>query len=147
MNLHQHNTTTTARTSKGAFALKVSFFCLLSLVLLTGLFAFGSPKKAEAATAVNTGSVEAQIRQVFGPHANAAINVARCESGLNPGARNSYSIGGSNAAGVFQILYPSTWYGTSQAGASPYNSYANIVAAHEIFVRDGYSWREWQCQP
>lgn len=94
-----------------------------------------------------TGSVTAMIQQVFGPYASGALNVARCESGLNPNAYNPTSIGGSHAAGVFQILYPSTWRGTSQAGSSPYNAWANIQAAHEIFVRDGYSWREWSCAP
>jgi LysM repeat protein len=93
------------------------------------------------------GSVTGMIYQVFGPYGSAAVRVAMCESSLNPGAYNSISVGGSHAAGLFQILYPSTWSGTSQAGSSPYNAWSNIVAAHEIFVRDGYSWREWQCQP
>jgi len=87
------------------------------------------------------GSIPAIINQVFGAYAPAAMNVARCESGLNPGAYNP-----SGASGLFQIM-PGTWAGTSQAGSSPYNAYANAVAAHEIFVRDGYSWREWVCQP
>lgn len=90
-------------------------------------------------------SVESIIDQVFGSYAPAALQVARCESGLNPGAYNPTSIGGSHAEGVFQILYPSTWMGTSQAGSSPYNATANILAAHQIFVRDGYSWHEWSC--
>ena len=98
-------------------------------------------------TPVPTGqsSVVATIEQVFGPYAPGALQVARCESGLNPGAYNPISIGGSHAEGVFQILYPSTWMGTSEAGNSPYNAQANILAAHQIFVRDGYSWREWSC--
>lgn len=85
------------------------------------------------------------IEQIFGANAPEALNIARCESGLNPNAYNPTSIGGSHAAGVFQILYPSTWMGTPEAGASPYNAWANIEAAHAIFVRDGYSWREWVC--
>ncbi len=90
-------------------------------------------------------SVTGMIEQIFGASAPEALNIARCESGLNPGAYNPTSIGGSHAAGVFQILYPSTWAGTPEAGASPYNAWANIEAAHAIFVRDGYSWREWTC--
>ncbi len=90
-------------------------------------------------------SVIAMIEQVFGPYAQGALQVAKCESGYNPNAYNPISIGGSHAEGVFQILYPSTWMGTSEAASSPYNASANIRAAHEIFVRDGYSWRQWSC--
>ena len=89
----------------------------------------------------SSGGVTAIIDQVFGPYGSAATQVASCESGLNPGATNPYS----SAAGLFQIL-PSTWSGTSQAGSSPYNAWANAVAAHEIFVRDGYIWSEWTCK-
>ncbi len=90
-------------------------------------------------------SVASMINEVFGPYAPTALQIATCESGLNPGAYNPISIGGSHATGVFQILYPSTWVGTSEAAASPYDAMSNILAAHEIFVRDGYSWREWTC--
>jgi LysM repeat protein len=93
------------------------------------------------------GSITSMIYQIFGPYAPAALRVAMCESSMNPGATNSSRIGYSHAAGLFQILYPSTWARTSQAGNSPYNAWANINAAHEIFVRDGYSWREWACRP
>src|SRR5437588_384184 len=90
-------------------------------------------------------AVIAMIKQVFGAYAGGALNVAHCESGFNPRAYNPVSIGGSHAEGVFQILYPSTWSGTSEASSSPYSAMANILAAHQIFVRDGYSWREWSC--
>ncbi len=98
-------------------------------------------------TTSQSNSVAGMIYQVFGSYGAGAVNVATCESGLNPDAYNPTSIGGSHAAGVFQILYPSTWDGTPEAGSSPYNASANIQAAHAIFVRDGYSWREWTCQP
>jgi len=87
------------------------------------------------------------IRSVFGPYAQGALNVSRCESGYDPNAWNPYPIGNSHASGVFQILYPSTWDTTSYSGFSPYDANANIHAAYQIFSRDGYSWREWQCQP
>ncbi len=90
-------------------------------------------------------SVAGMIEQVFGPDAQSAIRIANCESGLNPTAYNPTSVAGSHAEGVFQILYPSTWMNTSQASHSPYNAMANILAAHEIFVRDGYNWHEWTC--
>lgn len=86
------------------------------------------------------------IRAVFGPaYAQGALNIARCESGYDPNAWNRIAIMGSHASGVFQILYPITWDGTSQRAHSPYEYHPNILAAHEIFVRDGYSWREWAC--
>jgi hypothetical protein len=118
----------------------IGFFGLLSIALI-----LNTPDITEAHAKYNP--VEGMIRQVFGPHAQAAIRVARCESGLNTGAYNPAGFGGSHSAGVFQILYPSTWRGTSQAARSPYNPIANIVAAHEIFVRDGYRWRAWVCRP
>jgi len=89
-----------------------------------------------------SGSVTGEIQAVFGPYAGAALAVARCESGYNPGAYNA----GSGASGVFQFLH-STWMTTGYAGYSPFNAWANINAAHQVFVRDGYSWREWQCKP
>jgi len=92
-------------------------------------------------------SVVKIIHQVFGIHGSAAVRVAKCESSLNPNAHNRTAVGNSHAAGLFQVLYPSTWYTTAQAAKSPYNAYTNTVAAHEIFVRDGHSWREWACQP
>jgi hypothetical protein len=95
--------------------------------------------RASAASAAAS-SVPAMIRQTFGAYSGRALAVARCESGYNPSARNAYS----GAMGVFQFL-PSTWRGTSYAGYSPYNAWANIQAAHQVFVRDGYSWREWSC--
>jgi len=106
-----------------------------------------TPSNSSQPQAPQGGSVASMIDQVFGPYAAAAMNVAMCESGLNPGATNPISIAGSHAAGVFQILYPSTWDGTSEAASSPYDAWSNIVAAYEIFARDGYSWREWTCQP
>ena len=96
-------------------------------------------------TSPGQAAVIAMINQVFGSYATGALNVARCESGFNPLAYNPISIGGNHAEGIFQILYPSTWRGTSEASSSPYSAMANILAAHQIFVRDGYSWREWSC--
>lgn len=88
-----------------------------------------------------------EIRSVFGPYSAGALNIARCESGFNPNAYNRTPVGGAHAAGVFQILDTSTWRTTSYANQSPYNAYANIHAAYQIFSRDGHSWREWQCRP
>ncbi len=88
-----------------------------------------------------------EIKSVFGPYAGGALNVARCESGFDPNAWNPISVMGSHAEGVFQILYPITWDGTSEARYSPYVADANIHAAYQIFSRDGDSFREWACQP
>lgn len=92
-------------------------------------------------------AIMAEIKVVFGPYSAGALNVARCESGFDPNAWNKIAILGSHAEGVFQILYPSTWDNTAYASYSPYNAWANIHAAHDIFTRDGNTWREWECQP
>lgn len=99
------------------------------------------------AAQLNDSSPRAIINEIFGPDAPAALNIAMCESTLNPNAVNSTPIGGSHAKGLFQILHPSTWNTTSQAGNSPFDARANTIAAHEIFIRDGHSWREWACHP
>jgi hypothetical protein len=92
-------------------------------------------------------AIQNDIKAVFGQYSAGALNVSRCESGYDPNARNPYPVGNSHAMGVFQILFPSTWSGTSYARYSPYYYDQNIHAAYEIFRRDGYSWREWACQP
>jgi LysM repeat protein len=89
-----------------------------------------------------SGSYADMIRQVFGAYGDGAVRVAMCESSMNPNAYN----GILGAAGLFQII-PSTFASTSYAGQSVYDPVVNIKAAYEIFVRDGYSWREWACQP
>jgi hypothetical protein len=88
-----------------------------------------------------------EIVSIFGAYSQGALNVARCESGYDPNARNPYAVGNSHAEGVFQILYPSTWDTTAYANDSPYDANLNIHAAYQIFARDGNSWREWACQP
>jgi hypothetical protein len=104
------------------------------------------PGTALGPDSASSSNISDMINQVFGSYADSAMRIATCESHFDPGATNSMAIGDSHAEGVFQILYPSTWSSTSQAGSSPYDAYANIVAAHEIFARDGNSWREWECQ-
>jgi hypothetical protein len=94
-----------------------------------------------------TQAVVNEIKSIFGQYAQGALNISHCESGWDPTARNPYPVGNSHAEGVFQILYPSTWVTTSFASRSPYDYDANIRAAWEIFSRDGYSWREWECKP
>ncbi len=88
-----------------------------------------------------------EIVSVFGPYAQGALAVSKCESDYDPNAWNSYPILNSHASGVFQILYPSTWNTTAYSSYSPFDANANIHAAYQIFSRDGHSWREWQCQP
>lgn len=88
-------------------------------------------------------SIPGMIYAAFGPQYGAqALRVARCESSLNPNARSTVS----TAKGLFQFL-DSTWRGSPYWRYSPYNAWASIQAAHWLFTRDGYSWREWECQP
>ena len=136
----------------------VSFFYgnlgKIVLIAVLGAAFFGAANLAQVVhrahaqnTAPSASYVNSIIQNVFGEYAAGAINVALCESSENPNAVNPTPVGGSYAEGLFQILYPSTWYTTSQANNSPLDATANTVSAHEIFVRDGYSWREWACKP
>jgi hypothetical protein len=102
-----------------------------------------APTNASAGAArPGTQAIVNAIESVFGGYGDQAVRVARCESGLNPNAYNA----SSGASGLFQLLR-STWSRTSYAGQSPFNADANIHAAHEVFTRDGNSWREWSCKP
>jgi len=125
---------------------------VLVAVLAAALFGIASKvqaiQNAHAETASSSVSnVQNLIQNVFGRDAAGAMHIARCESGNNPHAINSTAVGKSHAEGLFQILYPSTWRTTSQVAHSPFDARANTLAAHEIFIRDGHSWREWVCRP
>ncbi len=92
--------------------------------------------------------ITAKVRAVFGPkYSDAALRIVACESQFNTNNYNPISILGSHAEGIFQILYPSTWNGTAYAQYSPYDWNYNIPAAYQIFKSDGFTWREWECQP
>src|SRR5262249_23325119 len=113
--------------------------------ILSDLFGYyhytGTPGAiANTASNVSQSAITSMIASVFGPYSDQAIKIVTCESHLNPQAHDPTAVKGSYAEGVFQILYPSTWSTTSMAAESPYNAYDNILAAHEIFTRDGNSW-------
>ncbi|BCL78127.1 hypothetical protein ccbrp13_05920 [Ktedonobacteria bacterium brp13] len=143
LTVHQDNQKTSMQSNKRHVVLKLAMAALLAATLFAGML--GANTKTTHA-AGNESYMTSIIQNVFGQYSSQAIHIATCESSLNPNAVNSIAIGNSHAEGLFQILYPSTWMGTSQASASPFNAQANAQAAHDIFVRDGYSWREWQCQ-
>lgn len=63
---------------------------------------------------------------------------ARCESNLDPNARN-----GSEASGLFQFL-PSTWRTTPFGGYSIFSAYANALAAGWMHAHNRGS--EWSCR-
>lgn len=92
-----------------------------------------------ASRAVPSGSVKNMILNTFGAAGPKALRVAMCESSLRPNAYNR-----SGASGVFQFL-ASTWRETPYRGYSRFNAWANIEAAHWLYLRDGHSWREWSC--
>ncbi len=144
LHIYQNTLRTSGQSFVARFFVKVGVIAILSLLFFGVAYGIYAPvTQAHQSSA----SVTDMINQVFGPDGPAATRVAQCESSLNPNAYNPLSIGGSHAEGIFQVLYPSTWAGTSSSALSPYDAMANISAAHEIFVRDGHSWREWVCQP
>ena len=97
------------------------------------------------AQVATTAQAALMISSVFGGYGQQAIAIANCESGMKSDAVNSTIVDGSQATGLFQILYPSTWNSTSYANGDPKDAMTNIRVAYEIFKRDGYSWREWSC--
>lgn len=94
--------------------------------------------------------VKCVIRRVFPDHLeDEAINVANCESRLNPLVTND----STEAAGVFQFL-PSTWRRkwNPYRRKSPYNTVTNVRAAKVLYhLQDSngamYGWTPWSCSP
>jgi len=131
---------------------KNSTACFVFVAIVLIALAAGGGHKTRSAVGQSSGSaVVSQIDSVFGGYSSQAEQIALCESSDNPSAVNTTTAVMINghaeyAQGLFQII-PSTWDTTSYRDQSPMDMNANIHAAHEIFVRDGYSWREWQCQP
>lgn len=94
---------------------------------------------------VHVGGVREYISQTFGIYAFQALNIAECESSMNPAAYNPTPVpDGEHAQGLFQII-PSTFARVSTG--NPYSYIDNTDAAYKIFSEDGDSWREWECQP
>jgi hypothetical protein len=122
----------------------------LMYYLYPGLFSHASipqiSTSSQRSQAINANMTTKQmISTEFGSYSQQALRIANCESGMNPQAVNPQAVAGSNATGLFQILYPSTWNTTSYAQDDPKDPVANTEAAFQIFQRDGYSWHEWAC--
>lgn len=66
-------------------------------------------------------------------------SLARCESGLYAGAKNPRS----DASGLFQMLYPSTWRTTPYWPFSVWSPYANAMAAAHMLEHGRRG--EWAC--
>lgn len=87
------------------------------------------------------GSIEALICSVFTEDCDRAVRVARCESNLNPYARNR-----SGALGLFQLLGHADMFearGWSEA-ADWSDPYRNTVVAHDLWSSSG--WGPWACR-
>lgn len=99
--------------------------------------------RAQAQQDVDQNGVVGLIYEVFGDVGASAVRVARCESGLDPTARNR-----SGASGLFQVMLP-THAGRFEAHgwsagdwADPYK---NTVVAFDIYEESG-SWAAWSCR-
>ena len=89
-------------------------------------------------TSVATGgTIEQKIRAKWAGtgQQDRAVRIAKCESGLNPHAKNNHS----SASGVFQLI-AAHWRGKF----NPYNEYANIDYAFKLWQRSG--WQPWVCK-
>jgi fused signal recognition particle receptor len=95
-----------------------------------------------ATSTAPAGSVEEIIHRWFGASGAKAVQVARCESGLNPGA---VSAGGGNH-GLFQInnVHRGTFESvTGQPWSAVYSAEANTRFAHWLWSQQG--WGPWAC--
>lgn len=89
--------------------------------------------------------IKAYIYQVFGQDGgNKAMKLLSCENhSLNPNATNYNSDSvGSIDRGVFQI---NNYWQKIDNPAFLYDYKINVLIAHNIYVRDGYSFKLWTC--
>ena len=100
------------------------------------------PTTTAPAPTPDPGSVQAIIHEVFGAHGSQAIGVARCESGLNPGA---VSRGGGNW-GLFQIntVHRSRVAQMGYQWEDLLDPRVNSLVALSIFEEQG--WSPWGCR-
>lgn len=94
----------------------------------------------EEPVAVPAGSVEEMIIATFGSEGNRAIQVAKCESGLNPAARSGqymglFQLGNYHRARAARLGF--TWDQMLQAGP-------NIAVAYDLWQEQG--WGPWSCK-
>lgn len=90
------------------------------------------------------GDVEAAIQQAFGADAPAAMRVARCESGLNPGAVSK----SGTYVGLFQLSGRYHQPRAQRMGftwAQMTEALPNAQVAADLFHEQG--WRPWTCRP
>ncbi len=93
----------------------------------------------------SSGDPASIIGEIFGPHANDALVIASCESGLNPGATNPagyyglFQIGTGHAS-QFEAVTGTSW------SSGRYDARANTTYAKWLFDRSGQTWSQWGCR-
>jgi hypothetical protein len=92
--------------------------------------------KARQLAAVRSAGPAEAIRRVFGKYWQQAIQVSRCESGLQTTAQNGQYLGLFQMGSYARALY----------GHGP-TAYQQAKAAHAYFVDSGYGWGPWSCKP
>lgn len=81
---------------------------------------------------------KAYLYQVFGDQAEVAHGVAMAESGFNCKAHSP-----TNDAGILQVNL--TYHTPKFAGRNPYDCFANIDVAYQIYLASGWSaWTTWR---
>jgi hypothetical protein len=84
-------------------------------------------------------SVVGMIKEVFGPHADEALRIARCESSMNPSEVNSIG-----ATGLFQIRAGMhSWRVKKVHGTSLTDPWTNVRVAYSLMKDEG--WAPWVC--
>ncbi|MCO8126455.1 lytic transglycosylase domain-containing protein [Acidimicrobiia bacterium EGI L10123] len=98
-------------------------------------------RRAAAAATAPAGSLEGIIHRHFGSAAPAAIRIAKCESGMNPGA-----VSPTNDHGLFQINIVHRGQFEAVTGApwsSVYDPELNTIYARHLYAQQG--WGPWTC--
>jgi hypothetical protein len=99
------------------------------------------PAEKKRVEYVPSGDMASLICSVFVNNCARAVQVAKCESGLNPSAYNR-----SGASGLFQLLgHGSMFVAHGWSAGDVFDPYKNTVVAFDL-SRGGTNWSPWVCR-
>jgi hypothetical protein len=107
---------------------------IVTMITVVLLVAVAAPALAHGGYRERNSAI---IHKVFGKHGDAAVRVARCESGLTIGATN----------GIYWGLFQVSDHWRRTVPGWGWNAWAQARHAYRVFRLTGSDWSHWECRP